>query len=50
MAHVSEIDSGTADAIKNTLVFVRKSGRDAVIIGANVSDDPLVIFCHILKI
>jgi len=38
LAHVSEIDSGSADAIKNTLNFVQKSNRDAIILNANVSN------------
>ena len=39
LSHVSEIDSGTADVIKNNLNFVKKNGRDAVILYANVSPE-----------
>lgn len=35
LSHISEIDSGTADVIKNNLNFVKKNGRDAVILYAN---------------
>lgn len=37
LGQISEIDSGTADFIKNSLNFVKKSGADAAILNANVS-------------
>ena len=37
LGQISEIDSGTADVIKNSLNFVKKSGADAAILNANVS-------------